>query len=465
MARTHPGRGGRKFGDQAAAGLITLLIGTAFFLLTFAVVISVGQKGLNDAPGVDREFRLRADSVRLSGQVLGEPGIGWYEVPCTGRLPPRSAFQPEEVRRFALGSEPCPGVPEPSLNLSHDKIRNIRNAGLPADPTNGRLDYEEARRSLAMVDTDFHVRGRVTLPDVELVLTQGRLDPHLRPLYVGDYRKQGANWVPQSSVRPEAAFIDAVIAQFEPNAFLPLYHHATLPYAVGGDVVPDAKDALDAFLPVALPAGTYNVLVVGSNVDQVALNSGPTKFAIESWVRAGGTLLVLGNNARAFEWLEPLFHVGLRAASGALVVAEPDHAVLHIPNELVPSAYVDGGNAWDIAAQDLPNFEVVLNRGGATLAVSREGAYGDGRVILTSFRPFDADGRGPVGACDPAQLAAACEGLRLMQNFLTLSYQPLNFDYGPEPGRHEPASVTQRLATVWVPALHHVELTVWVSTF
>jgi hypothetical protein len=456
----------------AVSNLFGLVVGTGVFVVAFATVITVTQQDLYRAPLIERRLHVETEAVRLAAEIYGRPGTGWYASPCTGLLPVASSFQPDQVRRFGLASEPCPDAPPSSgLNLSHEKIRNIRSGNLGAIPLNGVVDYAEARSSLAVSDVEFRLTGRVVLPDALNVMSRGQLDPHLRPLYVGNYEKVSGVDAPQTSVPAEAAYLDAVVAGFQANAYHPAYGAASVPYAAGGDVAPDVKAALDAFLPSVLLAGgeptldVYNVMVVGSDVDQTALNSGATKAAIEDWVGAGGTLVVFGNQGQAFEWLQPFFHVGLRSASGPLEVLQPGHEILHVPNDLSLELYPDVPRAWDIAAQDLSAFDVVANRGGATLAASKEGVFGDGRVLLASYRPFDMTGQGPTGSCAPGALAPDCEGLRMMQNLLTMGYGAINFDYGPSPPTGVDTAVESRLATVWVPDLGQVEVAVWVLVF
>jgi hypothetical protein len=180
-------RRGRTFGDaQGSSALLGLLVGTGLFSVTFATVVTVSQHELARAPETQMAVAAETDAHRLALEILSQPGSGWYDRACTGLS---LDFTPEKLRRFGLASDACGLTPPVGLNLSYEKLQNIRRASLAASPGSGTVDYEEAKASLGLTDRDFHVRARVALAEAEALLRHGYQDHYLSVLYVGDYEK------------------------------------------------------------------------------------------------------------------------------------------------------------------------------------------------------------------------------------------------------------------------------------
>lgn len=137
----------------------------------------------------------------------------------------------------------------------------------------------------------------------------------------------------------------------------------------------------------------YQLLVIGSNVDQEAFTPSEVKNAIRDYVQSyGGRILVLGGDQNV-QWLQPLFHVGLREASPGVSNPDPTHPLLTVPNDLDWQGFEDNGRAWSFGSSSdssLFNMVVGTEAGQHVLTVSSTGAFGgDGGIILTSWLPHD----------------------------------------------------------------------------
>ena len=185
----------------------------------------------------------------------------------------------------------------------------------------------------------------------------------------------------------------------------------------------------------------YSTVIVGSEVSQTALNAAATKYGIADWVQNGGNLIVLGTFRQQSNWLEPVYHAAQITANGGIGTPDPTHPVLHSPNRLDYTRYLDRARAWDID-EDAP-FTHVLTRGSGgnsridTLALAAPGAYNDGTVVLTSYMP---------GAITAPQDDA--EAKRFLHNLFSQSYNMLFLDYGPPIPEDTPVGSAQRLVAV-----------------
>jgi hypothetical protein len=345
-----------------------------------------------------------------------------------------------------------------------------------------KLEVFNALGLLVSTDTSLHDRGwesftlalpgeyTVKLKDaLGFLLAEEKvtvvLDPVIQYVPIGST----TDVAPQSSVTAEIAYVDAIIEHFQPFVFSAEYATAELPYVAGGDVMPDIKSVMNNDLPSMIldDKGTsspnddeatlsnYNVIVVGSNVDHQIMTSQHAKDAIRDWVYAGGTLVVFGSNDQAVQWLQPIFHSSIDSASGGLFTPDENHPVLKVPNDLDYTAFDSHGLAWDFTRdQDAEHFTHVLLTGDADLlALSDHGEFGDGRVLLSAYQPFDIYPGGEDPECDPGTLGPACQGLALFHNLITQSYAGLFVDYGPPIPLDRPVGVTTRIASVYHPEL------------
>lgn len=281
-------------------------------------------------------------------------------------------------------------------------------------------------------------------------------------------------YVPHAGVVPEATYLALLAKNFDPHVYSSTYASTSVPYAAGGDIFPDIKKALNddlsSYLIAANGAATlanYDVIVVGSDVDQNAMTSAAAKQSIRDWVYAGGFLIVLGSAAQAVQWLEPIFHSGIQSASGGVLNPDGTNPLLHVPNELHYLSYVNNNLTWHYTGSDGSFFEHILTQGGNdVLSTSNPGAFGSGRVLLTSYEPYNLTGSGATGACDPTNVQPDCPALNMLHNFLTLSYADLYLDFGPPIPNGVHVGSVQRLATVYHPQLARwVEIVVLVYAF
>ncbi|MFO1534589.1 MAG: hypothetical protein ABR586_02875 [Thermoplasmatota archaeon] len=204
-----------------------------------------------------------------------------------------------------------------------------------------------------------------------------------------------------------------------------------------GDVFPDSKQVMNVDLPSRLlnDDGTprydlVSILVAGSNIDQTAMTSQSAKGAVADWVLGGGTLLVFGSVDQNVNWLEPIFHSAIRSSSGAIGTPDPGHPLLHVPDELDYPHYDNDDRVWNFNGQTAQNAavlfdNVVVEGSDPVTTLSNPGAFGNGRVILTTWMPNDVY----LGSHDAA--TRDLEGMKLVNNMLMEGYQGLFLDYGP----------------------------------
>lgn len=346
-------------------------------------------------------------------------------------------------------------------------------------------------------DTSLDSRGwesfTLLLPGVYTIQLQNLLGQvlasdklHIVSLPLSPFTPLGAESTthqPQPSVLPEATYVQAIAGQFVLGVFDPDYESAVVAHVPSGDVVPDYKHALDEGLVARIiddqgtgtpnddvpTLDTYNVLVIGSNVDQNALTSAGVKYAIRDWVLAGGYLMVLGSDQSESHWLEPVFNVALQGAGGGIGTPDSGHPLLGTPNGLDYLGFENHGQAWSYSPpENAESFtHVVVAGSDDVLAASNPGAFGDGRILLTAWAPYNLTGTGATGDCAPASLASTCQGLQFIHNALTLSFLALNIDYGPPlPSTGSTVGSSGRVATVYHPELEvDVEIGVQLYVF
>jgi hypothetical protein len=242
-----------------------------------------------------------------------------------------------------------------------------------------------------------------------------------------------------------------------PAADRPLLETLGVP-ALEGDVYPDVKGYLDAVLPGRL--AQHDLLVVGSGADHSALTSNAVKDGIRDWVLAGGTLVVLGSGGQAYQWLQPLFSTGVATVNGAAAATDVAHPLLHEPHALEWTLYDTHDRGWDIKSQgsgaSYDHFSHVIVQGGEdVLAVSKDGAFGKGRIILTTYMPREiAAGIGPDEARD------------FLQNVVLYADRShLYLEYGPAAPEMAPVAVAVRQSWLWDARLGQVPARVEVQTW
>jgi hypothetical protein len=403
-------------------------IGTALYFATLG-----GSQASGD--GVDGAGRHTA-AQSLAAVLVDSPGEGWEG-------------GADAVTRLGLGA--AGGALDPA------SLEALRGALYAATPSNGKVDYEEALASLGLTEQglDFHIRiSPIGSTQADRIPLDG-----LRTAYIGDWTGLSSTTVAidtlDAMLAAGQAGVDAQMASQTANeraalvelgldirddVFLttsqpailvnvpllpdpPLLTYLGLPL-VEGDVYPDHKPYLDAVFADRI--GLYDVLIVGSQVDQSTLTTSVTKFAIRDWVLAGGLLIVMGSDSQNYQWLQPLFSVGVTTVNGGTFAPDPLHPMLKSPNDLQWQLYDNHDLGWDLSDQGAnAHYEdfvhVVTEDSEDVLTYSKTGAFGDGYVMLTTWRPKEIH----------AQLGAP-EGIGLVENMLTFLWaDDLRLDYGP----------------------------------
>jgi hypothetical protein len=271
---------------------------------------------------------------------------------------------------------------------------------------------------------------------------------------VGDY-------TPAASVGAESGYVSLLFADYQQNVALANFDTPAFPYAATGDVFPDVKCALNQHLAGLLTDASgspstdrYTTLIVGSNVDHNAMTSGAAKNTIRDWVLDGGTLIVFGSDDQSVQWLQPLFHAALDSAGGGLYTPDENHPVLSVPNDLDYSAY-EYQTQWEYGAGAEDLFTHVVTTGGQAdvLALSDPGAFGEGKVLLTSWRPYDLTPDQATVCPEPITEESRCQALFMLHNLVTQSYRELFLDFGPALPLTSPVSVSTRIVSTYHPEL------------
>jgi hypothetical protein len=428
--------------DRNAVGQVVafLVAGVIFVAATAAILVATRSSGGNDHGSHEASQQTQAN--RLADLLVGSPGVGWN-------------LGNDHILRLGLQATNGSGLQQSSLDA-------LRGA-LMTSALNGKVDYPDARQSLALSGTqDFHIRmypvalssvyqsaayrqhiayigDWSSLPSVTVSLgtpageqaaAQARMNLTMAGASTSErtaLRELGLNFVDKVFIGPSAPTV--LVNQIPPLPAIPLLTALNLP-SIPGDVYPDIKSYLDANLPGQL--ANYDLLVVGSDVDQSSLTTGGTKFAISNWVQAGGTLIVLGTGNLNYQWLQPLFGAGVKTANGAASAPDPSHPLLQDPFVLNWQQYDDHSQGWSIKS---PGFTFVITQGpDGALALSNDGAFGSGRVILTTYEVDEI-----------AASLGQTEANHFLDNlFLYTNHGNLFLEYGPIQPDNAPVAVAVR---------------------
>lgn len=445
--------------DEAQAESVVLLVaGTIFLAAVASLLVSVPRASQSDEAGPAAR-QVEADG--LADVLVESPGIGWEQ-------------GPDLVRRLGLAAPNGTG-------LDPARIEALKGAGLEA-AANGKVDYAEAQRSLGIggASADFHLS--IHPLGVASLLANASLG-HLRVGYVADWQDLPGVHLPRGTPDGQLAalanlrlnetsapgtaaerqalasigvsFTDRVhVARGSPVATVdrppatPILDVLGVPF-LDGDVYPDRKQHLDAVLPARLPL--YDVLVIGSGVDHSTLTANAVKEGIRDWVVAGGHLIVLGSGLQGYQWLQPMFSAGVVTANSLVIDADPNHPLLTQPNALAWESYASHGRGWDLDDAEGSFNHVVVQDGLDVLAISRDGAFGAGRVVMTTYLPREV-----AAALGPDEAAGFFQNIAL---FAERTH--LHLEYGPPLDRFDAVAVRQ--ATLPDPLLGPVPVRVQVA--
>lgn len=425
---------------NATSQVIAFIVGGAIFMASIGAVLLTSQGAAADRAGPDNAVRTQ-EAKNLVDMLVGSPGVA-------------GESGPDGLVRLGFAAHNGSGLQQSSMDA-------LRGAALVADSGNGLVDYEEAKRSLGLDPggtKEFHLRIYPVLPKD----SPDNAGTTLRVAYVADWARIATAKVPMGT--PTDQLIQQANAQLnltmaagtdlERNALNGIgldfnnhvyYTGTTTPMVVvdmpdpqpdqpileaigepflDGDVYLDHKAYLTATLPNRL--AQYDILVIGSGVDHSSMTPNAIKDGIRDWVLGGGNLVVLGTSEADSSWLQPIFHVGQSSANGAASATDSGHPILHQPYHLSWTSYDNHGKAWDIKSQgSAAHYEdfshVVVADGGTILAISNEGAFGTGRIVLSNYLVREI-----------AASFGAAEATHFFVNIIAMEeHKNLYLDYGP----------------------------------
>lgn len=457
---------------QASAQTISMLVAGVVFLSAIGAVLLTSQDANRDRASADGAAQdVQADG--LADVLLGSPGVGW-------------ALGADSVTRLGLAAANGSGL-DPASILA------LKGA-MATSQANGKVDYPDAQRSLGMDPAgtaDFHIRmypvGMDTVYDASL--------SGIRVAYIADFTglpdaviplgTPSSEYVPQANALLNASmgpstilerqalrglgldFNDRIYITSTPDVDVDMLLGVNLPLltalgggvtAVEGDVYPDTKAYLDTNLPSRLSG--YDILIVGAGADHSSLTANAVKDGIRDWVLDGGTLVVLGSDSMAYQWLQPLFHSGVSTVNGAATAPDVSHPLLKEPNELSWTSYDSHNKGWDIKDQGsgahYDDFSHVIVQGGEdVLAISKDGAFGDGRILLTTFHPREI-----------AATLGLDEAMGLIENIILFAdHTNLYLEYGAQVPAGMAVSVGIGQSWLWDERLGQVPVRVEVQTW
>lgn len=383
--------------------VVAFLVAGAIFLATVSAVL-VATSTADADPSAAQDAGKSVEAASLADLLVGSTGVGW-EAGADG------------LTRLGLAAANGSGLDPASLEA-------LRGA-LQGSTANGKVDYEDALVSLGMDPEGtegFHIRV------YPLGMDELEMSDDLDIAYIADWDalvgitltppvlSQEAmavavnarlNTTMVANTIYERQAIRALGADFTDRVYITAGTPSILvdfPWPISdkqlltvlnvplleGDVYPDDKNYLETVLPNRL--SQYDVIIVGAGVDHGNLVKDSIKDGIADWVAGGGTLIALGSIDKSTAWLDPLLKTGISTVNGAPVAPDIAHPLLKEPNDLAWTAYDSYDIGWDLqengAKAVYDEFShVVLQDGEDVLAVSKDGSFGDGRVILTTFRP------------------------------------------------------------------------------
>ncbi len=450
---------------QGTSSPFTFAIAGVILLAVIGTLLVATQMGPRDVTGSTEQNR-RGDAESLLDLIVESQGVGW-------------AGGADSVTSLGLRAQNGSGLDAAHLQALHGALYDAT--------ANGKLDYNETLLLLGLDPAGgqrFHLR--IAPVGLQAVLTEDLSG--IRTAYIADFLNLPASFTvtvgtPEQMVAAAEASVETAmepVALAERDALVQLglafddqIHltnlniQAVAPPLPGvplstlvpaglleGDVFPDQKQYLNLVLPARL--SEYEVLVVGSNVDHSSLTSNAVKDTITDWVDAGGTLIVFGSDSQSFQWLEATLGVGIETANGGAYAPDVDHPLLKEPYPLDWPAYNTFEQAWGgKTGGGGKNFDatfqhVISEDDGDVLAVSLEGAYGEGRIFLSTFR-----------AADIANEIDLQEAMNLINNLVVYADRShLFLDYGPAPPQDQSVAAASRTSHIWDPELGQVPVRV-----
>ncbi|HJQ94008.1 MAG TPA: hypothetical protein VJ874_06985 [Candidatus Thermoplasmatota archaeon] len=472
-----PIRKGRRFQDdrQGSAQTLSLMVAGAIFMGVVSAVVLVSHDGTEDRAAADSATD-DIQAASLADVLLGSPGIGWSD-------------GADQIGRLGLGASNGSG-------LAPSSILALKGA-MELTAANSKVDYADAKASLGLDPAgsqEFHIRmypvgmdtvydaslsgirlayvaDFVAAPDVTLPIgtlpteyanvANAKLNESMRVLPStaverSAIKDMGLDFTDRVHLSTASASVNVLLDQLAPLPDQDVVTLLTEP-SFEGDVYPDIKAYLEV-LPARL--SQYEILLIGSGVDHSSLTSNSVKESIKNWTLAGGTLVVMGSEGQSYQWLQPLFHTGVSTVNGAAMAPDVSHPVLKEPNELSWTSYDSHGRGWDIkdtgSGAHYDDFSHIIVQGGEDVfAISKDGAFGTGRIVLTTYMPRE------IGT----QLGTG-EAMGFLENIvLYADHTNLYLEYGPAAPLGEPISIAVRQSWLWDDVLGQVPVRLEVQTW
>ncbi len=347
----------------------------------------------------------------------------------------------------------------PLANMVH-----FKGAQWTATGGNERFDYAEARTSWGVAEhDDMHLR-------IVPITSTGLYDlSSLRVAYIGDWKAIATIYAPigvgdpatmtntraeldqrmESNTVTERSIIAGLGADFDNDvhitaahptilidttpplntSLLPLVSVLSDTSLMEGDVYYDDPDHLGSILKPRL--SQYDVVIIGSGVDNNAIKQAQLHKALVNHTTDGGLLIQLGADS-SHDWMTELGAAGAETANQGLVSPDVHHPVLEWPFGIAEENF-DQSRSFDAAALPDAAFHRVLGTtNDPVLVVSQQGALNDGTAFVTSINVTD----------DTAQ------GDDLLTNmFAYYARQDLFLEFGPTIPAGEQVSAATR--SVW----------------
>src|ERR1051326_388619 len=456
--------------SSAAAQTIAFVVAGAIFMAAVGGLLLTAQRSDHDRHSRASDSQGSVAASSLADLILDSPGVGWSN-------------GADGVTRLGLMAS--------GGGLQRSSVDALRGA-MVASTANSKVDYADAKAGLGLpAAQDFHIRMYPV--GMQAIYNESLIGLHAG--YIGDWSSLPAVSVsastPQSQMPAQAnvalnatlgpntasernilsqaglsftnrVYITAAAPDVSVDLVAPLVDQPITTYlnvpSLDGDVYPDIKAYLSANLPARL--SQYDIIVVGSGVDHSAMTADAVKNGFRDWVLAGGTLVVLGSSSQNYQWIQPLFALGESTANGAPTAPDVNHPILKQPWDLDWTRYDNHGLTWDIKdsgqGAHFNDFIHVITQGTEdVLAVSKEGAFGSGRIILTTYMPREI-----------ATTLGQTEATHFFENIaLFADHTDLYLDYGGEIPGDLLVSVAVRESWLWDSTLGQVPVEIEVHTW
>lgn len=380
--------------DAAVSSVIDFVVAMGVFVVLLGLFFTFSPLGSRSDPASSGQATAEA----IVDALVDRPGLG------EGVGTDWSAA-PENLTVLGLRD----GTAD---RLAFPKIVALAHGRLEADPANGAVDYPDAREALGLDRYEVGYELRIEIrPDPgsdDATWRTDRLDG-VRVAYLGQ-------------TGDETSQIDDTALLFDPER----------------DIYADTTSGVDRLVN-ELPR--YGVLVVGSDADHAPLDRAGIAPSLETWVDAGGGIVVLGSADATGGWLEGMLDAPtVGPGSGAIVEANASATVATNPYDLRLLDYdpIPDGDANDTWSTASPAKRVAVAADEPDRFALGHAFVGNGSVTLTTVRPSAVE----------ADLGDE-EARRLVANLAAFAATgPVNLDHGLEPVHTARSWTADRTAVV-----------------